>query len=157
MTPQPHWDFSYFALRMALAEHLAQGDGDDRFPMFPPRLVAEVRRAMPDDGIVCLDNGMYKLWFARHYACRNRTRCSSTTRSRPWARAPSAIAAKLVHPQRKVIAVCGDGGFLMNSQELETAVRLGLDLTVLVVRDDGYGMIRWKRRRWASTLRHVGQ
>src|ERR1019366_8763584 len=58
---------------------------------------------------------------------------------------PSAIAAKLVYPRRKVLAVCGDGGFLMNSQELETAVRLGLDLTVLIVRDDAYGMIRWKQ------------
>ena len=59
---------------------------------------------------------------------------------------PSAIAAAVVHPQRKVLAVAGDGGFMMNSQELETAVRLGIHLTVLVVRDDGYGMIRWKQQ-----------
>jgi acetolactate synthase I/II/III large subunit len=55
----------------------------------------------------------------------------------------------LVHPDRPVVAVCGDGGFMMNSQELETAVRLELDLVVLVLRDDGYGMIRWKQKRWA--------
>jgi acetolactate synthase-1/2/3 large subunit len=64
---------------------------------------------------------------------------------------PSAIAAKLVHPERKVIAVCGDGGFMMNSQEMETAIRLGLDLTVIVVRDDAYGMIRWKQGEMGLT------
>jgi acetolactate synthase-1/2/3 large subunit len=58
---------------------------------------------------------------------------------------PSAIAAKLVHPRRKVVAVCGDGGFMMNSQELETAVRLGLDLTIVIARDDAYGMVRAKQ------------
>jgi acetolactate synthase-1/2/3 large subunit len=147
VTPQPHWDFTYFdRVRMALADHLAKGGTDERFPMFPARLVAEVRRAMPDDGIVCLDNGMYKLWFARYYACRlPNTLLLDNALATMGAGLPSAIAAKLVHPGRKVLAVCGDGGFLMNSQELETAVRLALDLTVLVVRDDAYGMIRWKQ------------
>ena len=58
---------------------------------------------------------------------------------------PSAMAAKLVHPDKKVMAVCGDGGFMMNSQEIETAVRMGLDLVVVILRDDGYGMIKWKQ------------
>ena len=124
----------------------ARGTEDDRFPIYPARLVAEVRRAMPDDGIVCLDNGMYKLWFARYYRCRRpNTLLLDNALATMGAGLPSAIAAKLVHPRRKVIAVCGDGGFMMNSQELETAVRLRLDLTVIVVRDDGYGMIRWKQ------------
>jgi acetolactate synthase-1/2/3 large subunit len=147
VTPKPHWDFTYFdRVRVALSDHLARGQDDTRFPVFPPRLVAEVRRAMPDDGIVCLDNGMYKLWFARYYACRQpNTLLLDNALATMGAGLPSALAAKLVHPRRKVLAVCGDGGFLMNSQELETAVRLGLDLTVLVVRDDAYGMIRWKQ------------
>jgi acetolactate synthase-1/2/3 large subunit len=147
LTPQPHWDFTYFdRVRVALAEHLARGTSDDRFPMFPPRVVFEVRRVMPDDGIVCLDNGMYKLWFARYYACRRpNTLLLDNALATMGAGLPSAIAAKLVYPQRKVLAVCGDGGFLMNSQELETAVRLNLDLTVLLVRDGAYGMIRWKQ------------
>ncbi|APR78056.1 Acetolactate synthase large subunit protein [Minicystis rosea] len=147
LTPQPHWDFTLFdRVREALAAHLEKGTGDDRFPIHPPRLVAEVRRAMPDDGIVCLDNGMYKLWFARYYRARRpNTLLLDNALATMGAGLPSAIAAKIVHPRRKVIAVCGDGGFLMNSQELETAVRLGLDLTVLVVRDGGYGMIRWKQ------------
>ena len=101
---------------------------------------------MPDDGIVCLDNGMYKIWFARHYACRvPGTLLLDNALATMGAGLPSAIAAKLVFPERNVVAVAGDGGFMMSSQELETAVRLGLDLTVLVVRDDGYGMIRWKQ------------
>jgi len=147
VTPQPHWDFSYFdRVRMALGDHLARGADDDRFPLFPPRIVADVRRAMPDDGIVCLDNGMYKLWFARYYKTRQpNTLLLDNALATMGAGLPSAIAAKLVHPRRKVLAVCGDGGFLMNSQELETAVRLRLDLTVLLVRDDAYGMIRWKQ------------
>ncbi len=147
LTPSPHWDFSSFLrIRSAFVAHRAEREGDDRFPVLPQRLVAEVRRAVPADGIVCLDNGMYKLWFARHYACRMPgTLLLDNALATMGAGLPSAIAAKLVFPNRKVVAVAGDGGFLMNSQELETAVRLGLDLTVLVVRDDGYGMIRWKQ------------
>ncbi|AKQ67271.1 Acetolactate synthase large subunit [Myxococcus hansupus] len=145
--PRAHWDFAPFEkLRAGLEAQLAHGGDDDRFPIYPARLVAEMRRAVPDDGIVCLDNGMYKLWFARYYRTRRpNTLLLDNALATMGAGLPSAIAAKLVHPRRKVVAVCGDGGFMMNSQELETAVRLGLDLTVVVVRDDGYGMIRWKQ------------
>jgi Thiamine pyrophosphate enzyme, C-terminal TPP binding domain len=84
---------------------------------------------MPEDGIVCLDNGMYKIWFARNY----RTHVANTllldnALATMGAGLPSAIAAKLLNTRRRVMAVCGDGGFMMNSQELETAVRLELDL-----------------------------
>ncbi|MCY1041886.1 acetolactate synthase large subunit [Corallococcus sp. bb12-1] len=145
--PRSHWDFTPFErARAGLDAQFVSGAADDRFPIYPARLVAEVRRAMPDDGVVCLDNGMYKLWFARYYRCRRpNTLLLDNALATMGAGLPSAIAAKLVHPRRKVVAVCGDGGFMMNSQELETAVRLTLDLTVVVVRDDGYGMIRWKQ------------
>ena len=101
---------------------------------------------MPEDGIVCLDNGMYKIWFARNY----RTHVANTllldnALATMGAGLPSAMAAKLLNPRRRVMAVCGDGGFMMNSQELETAVRLRLDLVVLIVEDSAYGMIRWKQ------------
>ena len=147
LTPSDHWDFSFFLrARKAFDAHVAAGNVDDRFPIHPQRLVAEVRRAVPADGIVCLDNGMYKIWFARHYVGRvPGTLLLDNALATMGAGLPSAIAAKLVYPERKVVAVAGDGGFMMSSQELETAVRLGLDLTVLVVRDDGYGMIRWKQ------------
>jgi len=98
------------------------------------------------DGIVALDNGMYKIWFARNY----RTSVANTllldnALATMGAGLPSAIAASLIHPERRVLAVCGDGGFMMNSQELETAVRLKLNLVVLVLEDRAYGMIRWKQ------------
>jgi acetolactate synthase-1/2/3 large subunit len=101
---------------------------------------------MPEDGIVCLDNGMYKIWFARNY----RTHVANTllldnALATMGAGLPSAMSAKLLNPKRRVMALCGDGGFMMNSQELETAVRLKLDLVVLIVEDFAYGMIRWKQ------------
>jgi acetolactate synthase-1/2/3 large subunit len=119
---------------------------DGRFPVIPQRLVHDIRAVVPEDGIVCLDNGMYKIWFARNY----RTRVANTllldnALATMGAGLPSAIAAKLLYPERKVLAVCGDGGFMMNSQELETAVRLKLDLVVLIIVDSAYGMIRWKQ------------
>jgi acetolactate synthase-1/2/3 large subunit len=101
---------------------------------------------MPEDGVVSLDTGMYKIWFARNY----RTRVANTllldnALATMGAGLPAAMMAALLHPERRVLAVCGDGGFLMNSQEMETAVRLGLNLVVLVIEDHAYGMIRWKQ------------
>jgi acetolactate synthase-1/2/3 large subunit len=132
--------------RAALMDHIAERADDARFPIVPQRLVADVRKVMPDDGILCLDNGMYKIWFARNY----RTHIANTilldnALASMGAGLPSAIAAVLLHPKRRVMAVCGDGGFLMNSQDLETAIRLALNLVVLIVEDHGYGMIKWKQ------------
>ncbi|RME54379.1 MAG: acetolactate synthase large subunit, partial [Deltaproteobacteria bacterium] len=145
--PQAGWDFSFFLrVREHVETHLAEGIDDDRFPVYPQRLVADVRRFMPEDGIIALDNGIYKIWFARNYkAYRPNTVLLDNALATMGAGLPSAIAAKLVHPDRKVLAVCGDGGFMMNAQELETAVRLALDLVVLVLNDGAYGMIKWKQ------------
>ncbi|HNR92607.1 MAG TPA: acetolactate synthase large subunit [Dokdonella sp.] len=145
--PQSHWDFSYCdTVRSHLEAHLAKGRDDARFPMYPVRIVDDVRKVMPDDGILCLDNGMYKLWFARYYRCSlPNTLLLDNALATMGAGLPSAIGAKIVHPNRKIVAVAGDGGFMMNSQEIETAVRLGLDLVVLLLRDDAYGMIKWKQ------------
>ena len=133
-------------LREQILAHLADRATESRFPLTPQRIVHDVRQVMPDDGIVCLDNGMYKIWFARNY----RTRVSNTllldnALATMGAGLPSAIMAAILFPQRRVLAVCGDGGFMMNSQEMETAVRLNLNLVVLIVQDDAYGMIRWKQ------------
>jgi acetolactate synthase-1/2/3 large subunit len=108
--------------------------------------VHDVRQAVPPDGIVTLDNGMYKIWFARNY----RTSVANTllldnALATMGAGLPSAISAALIHPERKVLAVCGDGGFMMNSQEMETAIRLGVNIVVLILEDHAYGMIRWKQ------------
>jgi len=141
------WDYARFeAVKAALDGQLARGRADDRFPMCPQRVVADVREAMPDDGVIALDNGMYKIWFARNYSARApNTVLLDNALATMGAGLPSAMAAKLVHPAHPVMAVCGDGGFLMNAQELETAVRLRLDLVVLLLRDDAYGMIKWKQ------------
>ena len=124
-------------LRVGILDHINDRATEDRFPATPQRLVHDVRAVMPEDGIVCLDNGMYKIWFARNY----RTRVANTL----LLDNALAMMAKLLYPGRRVMAVCGDGGFMMNSQEMETAVRLGLDLVVLILDDSAYGMIRWKQ------------
>jgi acetolactate synthase I/II/III large subunit len=134
------------ALRERILERIGERAHADRFPVIPQRLVHDVREVMPENGIVCLDNGMYKIWFARNY----RTRVANTllldnALATMGAGLPSAMMAKLLHPDRPVLAVCGDGGFMMNSQELETAMRLRLDLVVLIIEDFAYGMIRWKQ------------
>ena len=149
LEPQEHWSFADFhRVRDALQAHIAEGERDDRFPILPPRLVREIRKVMPDDGTIALDNGMYKIWFARNYpATHPNTVLLDNALASMGAGLPSAMAAKMVHPDRRVMAVCGDGGFMMNSQELETAVRLRLDLVVLILRDDGYGMIKWKQKQ----------
>ena len=133
-------------LREQIFAHLTDRATESRFPLTPQRIVNDVRQVMPEDGIVCLDNGMYKIWFARNY----RTRVANTllldnALATMGAGLPSAMMASMLYPERRVLAVCGDGGFMMNSQEMETAVRLGLNLVVLIVQDDAYGMIRWKQ------------
>lgn len=146
--PSTDWDFGYFErVKAGIDEHVfAEKADDDRFPNVPQRIVADLRRAMPSDGILSLDNGMYKIWFARNYqAHQPNTVLLDNALATMGAGLPAAIATKLVKPSRKVVAICGDGGFMMNSQEMETAVRLGLDLVVIVLRDDGYGMIKWKQ------------
>ncbi|MEJ2639928.1 MAG: acetolactate synthase large subunit [Desulfosarcinaceae bacterium] len=142
------WDTAFFdQVRAALDTHIHQGAEDDRFPLYPQRLIADVRRIMPEDGIIALDNGMYKIWFARNYpAYLPNTVLLDNALAAMGAGLPSAMAAKIVHPERRVMAICGDGGFMMNSQELNTAVQLGLDLVIVVLRDDAYGMIKWKQR-----------
>jgi acetolactate synthase-1/2/3 large subunit len=133
-------------LRQRILTKINDRAEEDRFPVTPQRLVHDVRAVMPEDGIVCLDNGMYKIWFARNY----RTHVANTllldnALATMGAGLPSAMMAAMLHPRRRVMAVCGDGGFMMNSQEMETAVRLKLNLVVLVLNDGAYGMIRWKQ------------
>lgn len=142
-----HWDFSYFKeVRKHVEASVKEGQDDDRFPMYPQRIVKDVREAMPEDGIIALDNGIYKIWFARNYkSYKPNTVLLDNALATMGAGLPSAMAAKIVHPDRKVMAICGDGGFMMNSQEMETAVRLKLDLVILILNDNAYGMIKWKQ------------
>jgi acetolactate synthase-1/2/3 large subunit len=134
------------SLRAEILARIGDRAEESRYPLTPQRIVHDVRQVMPEDGIVCLDNGMYKIWFARNY----RTRVANTllldnALATMGAGLPSAIMAAALYPTRRVLAVCGDGGFMMNSQELETATRLRLNLVVLILQDNAFGMIRWKQ------------
>ncbi|MFW2351214.1 acetolactate synthase large subunit [Qipengyuania sp.] len=144
---QDHWESAGLKrYHQAELDHTGKLAEDTRFPIFPPHLVQQVRDCMPEDGIICLDNGVYKIWFARGYcAYRPNTVLLDNALATMGAGLPSAMMSAMLYPDRKVMAICGDGGFMMNSQEMETAVRLGLNLTVLILRDDAYGMIRWKQ------------
>ena len=134
-------------LRTALLEDLMVCEGDQTYPIKPQRALFELRRALAPEDIVVSDVGAHKIWVARLYqAYEPNTVIISNGFAAMGISVPGAIAAKLVHPERRVVALCGDGGFLMNSQELETANRIGANIVVVVWRDDGYGLIDWKQR-----------
>jgi acetolactate synthase-1/2/3 large subunit len=147
ITHSKNWDFSYFEkVKKEIDEQVFAKSDEDSFPNIPQRIVSDIREAMPSDGILSLDNGMYKIWFARNYRAHEpNTVLLDNALASMGAGLPGAIGAKMVYPERKVVAICGDGGFMMNSQEMETAMRLKQDLVVIVLRDNAYGMIKWKQ------------
>ena len=141
-----HHAGALLSLREGILSSISDRNTEDRWPVTPQRIVHDVRQVIPEDGIIALDNGMYKIWFARNY----RTYVANTVLldnalATMGAGLPSAIMASVLYPERRVMAVCGDGGFMMNSQEMETAVRLKLNLVILILEDSAYGMIRWKQ------------
>ena len=140
-------DFSYFTtVKNEVDTRLTKYFEDDRFPLLPQRLVNIIRGQLSREDIVTLDNGVYKIWFARNYKCHEaNTLLLDNALATMGAGLPSAMMAKLLNPDKKVVSVNGDGGFMMNSQELETAVRLNLDLVVIILNDSAYGMIKWKQ------------
>lgn len=149
LSKEAHWEFAYYSkVKIEVDSHLSKYFEDNRFPILPQRIVKAVRDTLPADGIVALDNGIYKIWFARNYKTyQPNTLLLDNALATMGAGLPSAIASKIVYPNRKVIAVCGDGGFMMNSQELETAVRLKLNLVIIILNDGSYGMIKLAQER----------
>ena len=134
-------------LRTALLEDLHAFEADEGWPIKPQRAIADLRKALEPSDIVVSDVGAHKVWVARLFqAYEPNTVIISNGFAAMGISLPGAIAAKVIHPDRKVVALCGDGGFLMNSQEMETARRIGANVTVMVWRDDGYGLIDWKQR-----------
>ena len=134
-------------LRTALLADLQAGESSDGYPITPQRAIFDLRRALGPSDIVVSDVGAHKVWVARMYqAYEPNTVIISNGFASMGIALPGAIAAKLVHPDRKVVALCGDGGFLMNAQELETAKRIGAGIVVVIWRDNGYGLIDWKQR-----------
>ena len=143
----PDWDFKkFFEVRDVINADIATFANDNTFPLRPERVVADVQKVLPEDGILALDNGMYKIWFARNFKAREQNSLLlDNALATMGAGLPAGIAAKMLDTEKKVLVVAGDGGFMMNVAELETAVRLQIDLVVLILNDSGYGMIRWKQ------------
>ncbi len=132
-------------VRRLLAAELARGGSDDSFPVKPQRIVSDIRAALGRSDIVLADTGAVKMWMARLYPTYEPNTCLVSNGLSTMAFAlPGAIGAKLAAPERRVLAAMGDGAFLMNSQEIETAMRERVPLTVLIWQDDAYGLIKWK-------------
>ncbi|HIK18057.1 MAG TPA: acetolactate synthase large subunit [Leptolyngbyaceae cyanobacterium M33_DOE_097] len=133
-------------LRADILNDYLQYAKDEGFPIKPQKLIYDLRQVMGPEDIVISDVGAHKMWMARHYHCERPNTCIISNGFAAMGIAiPGAIAAKLVHPERKVVAVTGDGGFMMNSQELETALRVGTPFVTIIFNDGGYGLIEWKQ------------
>jgi acetolactate synthase I/II/III large subunit len=145
---EPKKDSNYFSkLRKAIIRDHEEKISSDNFPMKPQRIIYDIRKSLVDDDILVSDVGMHKIWAARMYKTYEPNTCIIDNALCSMGIAlPGAIAAKLVYPERKVVVVCGDGGFLMNSQEIETAMRLKLPIVIVVFTDSKYGMIEWKQQ-----------
>lgn len=119
---------------------------DTHFPMRPQKILSDLRRVLSPDDILLSDVGAHKMWIARQYHCYKPNTCliSNGFASMGFA-LPGAIAAKLVYPEKRILAVTGDGGFLMNCQEIETAMRLKTSFVILIFHDNSYGLIKWKQ------------
>lgn len=119
---------------------------DTAFPIKPQKVLSDVRSVMGEDDILISDVGAHKMWIGRLYGCYRPNTCIISNGFATMGIAvPGAVAAKLVYPDRRILAVTGDGGFMMNMQELETAVRIGVSFVVLIFHDDSYGLIKWKQ------------
>lgn len=137
----------FFRLRQAIVNDHEEKINDISFPLKPQRIIYDIRKSLADSDIVISDVGMHKIWTARMYKTYEPNTCLIDNGLCSMGIAlPGAIAAKLVHPDKNVVVVCGDGGFLMNSQEIETAIRLGLRFVIVIFDDSKYGMIEWKQR-----------
>ena len=139
------WERATSEIRQLLADELSRGAADDSFPLKPQRVVADIRAALGRSDIVLADTGAVKMWMARLYPTYEPNTCLISNGLSTMAFAlPGAMGAKLAAPDRSVLAAVGDGAFLMSSQEIETAQREHIPLTVLIWQDDAYGLIRWK-------------
>ena len=134
------------SLRSNIRADYEEYANDDEFPIKPQKLIYDLRQVMGPDDIVISDVGAHKMWIARHYHCHSPNTCIISNGFAAMGIAiPGALAAKLVYPDRKVVAATGDGGFMMNCQELETALRVGTPFVTLIFNDGGYGLIEWKQ------------
>ena len=133
-------------IREKMMQEFQQHDNDNSFPMKPQRILSDIRKVLGEDDILISDVGAHKMWIARQYHCYKPNTCIISNGFATMGIAvPGAVAAKLLNPEKKVLAVSGDGGFLMNGQELETAFRIGTPFVTLIFNDSCYGLIKWKQ------------
>jgi acetolactate synthase-1/2/3 large subunit len=145
-TAKPRQTTHAARLRQLLHDEREQYREDRSFPLKPQRILSDLRAALQEEDILISDVGAHKIWVARMFPCYRPNTCIISNGFASMGIAvPGAVAAKLIYPDRRVVAVCGDGGFLMNSQELETAARLDAPIVVLVFSDQTYGLIKWKQ------------
>ncbi|QOX65996.1 acetolactate synthase large subunit [Anoxybacterium hadale] len=131
-------------------------EADSAFPMKPQRILRDVRKILSEDDILISDVGAHKMWIGRLYSCYRPNTCMiSNGFASMGIGIPGAVAAKLLYSEKRILTVTGDGGFMMNSQELETAVRLGLNFVVLIFHDSAYGLIKWKQMDQYGENHHV--
>jgi len=125
---------------------------DQSFPIKPQRILADTRNALGENDILISDVGAHKMWIARLYRCEKPNTCIiSNGFASMGIGVPGAIAAKIVHPERNVMTITGDAGFMMNSQEIETALRHNIAIVIMIWNDSEYGLIKWHQ------LRHYGR
>ena len=136
-----------FRIRRKIEENHDKMEADDSFPMKPARILRDLRQVMGRQDILVSDVGAHKMWIARHYDCYEPNTCIISNGFASMGIAiPGAFAAKLLYPERRVLAVTGDGGFMMNMQELEAAVREKVPFVTLIWKDNSYGLIKWKEQ-----------
>ena len=144
------------SLRKEITEDYQMYAQDEGFPIKPQKIIYDLRQVMGSEDIVISDVGAHKMWMARNYHCESANTCLISNGFAAMGIAiPGAISAKLVNPQKKVVAVTGDGGFMMNSQELETALRVKTPFVTLIFNDRSYGLIGWKQMNYFGSTSFV--
>ena len=143
-------------LREIILARITEHRDDKAFPMKPQKILSDIRSVLAESDILISDVGAHKMWIARMYPCYQPNTCIISNGFAAMGIAvPGAFVAKLIYPERNCLAVCGDGGFLMNSQELETAVRVGVPFVTLIFNDEAYGLIEWKQMNTFGRPAHI--
>ncbi len=149
-------DYASNTLRRIILDQLEMHRDDTACPMKPQKVLSDVRSVLDTDDILISDVGAHKMWIARMYPCYQPNTCIISNGFAAMGIAmPGAFVAKLIHPERNCLAICGDGGFLMNSQELETAMRVGVPYVTLIFNDEAYGLIEWKQMNTFGRPAHI--
>lgn len=139
----PKWAFK---IKKEMVADYESYSNDTSYPMKPQKLLYDVRTVMDPNSILVSDVGAHKMWIGREYNCELPQSCIISNGFASMGIAiPGAIAAKLINPEKKVLAISGDGGFMMNMQELETAVRCKINFVAIILTDNAYGLIKWKQ------------